>query len=110
MGLDKMPNIGATLARRLRGVGVHTEEDLRSIGPAEVYRRIAAECGPNRPPVCYNLYAPAAALAGVDWRLLDDETKAALCRDAGVEDRGPERPTSARARASASLHRRASRP
>lgn len=108
MSLEELPNIGPTLATRLRRVGVHTEEDLRRIGPAEVYRRIAAEYGLSRPPLCYNLYSLAAALDGVDWRMLDDRTKAALCREAGVEYPGA-RSSRARSRAGVSVHRRASR-
>ncbi|TVQ41631.1 MAG: competence protein TfoX [Spirochaetaceae bacterium] len=87
MQLESLPNIGAVLANRLRSVGITDAESLRRLGAVEAYTRIAAEYGPHRPPLCYNLYSLEAALRGHDWRLLDDAAKRQLRELAGVEHR-----------------------
>lgn len=87
MNLETLPNIGTTLAQRLRSVGIPDAEALRQVGAAEAYQRIAAEYGPNRPPLCYNLYSLEAALRGHDWRLLEEAAKQQLRLLAGVNNR-----------------------
>ncbi len=87
MDLETLPNIGKTLANRLRSVGVDDVDALRLVGAVEAYQRIAGEYGPNRPPLCYNLYSLEAAIRGHDWRLLDEAAKKKLRQLAGVDDR-----------------------
>ena len=78
-----LPNIGATLGRRLTSIGVETREDLVSMGSVRAYQ-LLCEREQRRLPVCYNLYSIEAALRGHDWRLLDFEDKARLKRAAGL--------------------------
>lgn len=87
MDLETLPNIGKTLANHLRSVGVDDVDALRLVGAVEAYQRIAGEYGPNRPPLCYNLYSLEAAIRGHDWRLLDEAAKTTLRQLAGVDHR-----------------------
>lgn len=87
MELESLPNIGTVLAKRLRSVEIPDAESLQRLGATRAFSRIAAEYGPKRPPLCYNLYSLEAALRGHDWRLLDEATKRSLRESAGVEHR-----------------------
>lgn len=87
MELEALPNIGATLANRLRSVGIMDVDALRRLGAPAAYKRIASEFGPSQPPLCYNLYSLEAALRGHDWRLLDDAEKRKLRELAGVNQK-----------------------
>lgn len=71
-------NIGSTIARRLRLVGISTLEDLRAITPAGAYRRLQAAHPGKTLPVCYYLYSLQGALDNKDWRELSPQTKARL--------------------------------
>ena len=72
-----LPNIGATLARRLASIGIETREDLANLGSVRVYQ-LLCETEQRRLPVCYNLYSIEAALRGHDWRLLNCDDKTSL--------------------------------
>jgi len=74
-----LKNIGPTIARRLNGIGVSSEEDLRRMGPAEAYRRMQAR-EKSRLPVCYYLYSLEGALRNRQWDELPEEIKSKLLR------------------------------
>jgi len=78
-----LPNIGATLGRRLASIGVETRQDLSNMGSVRAYQ-LLCEREQRRLPVCYNLYSMEAALRGHDWRLLDADDKTRLKREAGL--------------------------
>ena len=79
-----LPNIGATLSRRLASIGVESREDLANLGSVRVYQ-LLCEKEQRRLPVCYNLYSIEAALRGHDWRLLDSDDKTRLKQEAGLQ-------------------------
>jgi len=80
--LVALKNIGPTIARRLNGIGVRSEEDLRRMGPAEAYRRMQAR-EQSTLPACYYLYSLAGALENRHWDDLSEEKKSALLKSAG---------------------------
>ncbi len=81
--LRGLPNIGATIAARLEGVGVRTVGDLQRIGPAEVFQRVRANNPGRTISVCYYLYSLQGALEGKHWDDLAEETKRALLKEVG---------------------------
>jgi len=76
-------NIGPTIAKRLREVGVHTMADLKHVGPAATYLRIC-EAHPGKTiPVCYYLYSLEGALRGQHWDSIGDDVKRSLLDQVG---------------------------
>jgi DNA transformation protein len=74
-GLSNLPNIGAKLEKQLKDAGITTEEELRSVGSREAWRRILQ----RDPSACLmRLSALEGAIQGVRWHRLDSETKASL--------------------------------
>ncbi len=80
--LESLPNIGTTLAERLRSVGVSTVKQLEELGAVEAYKRIQNQI-PEKLPVCYNLYSLEGALQNIDWRKLSEKQKNKLLLEAG---------------------------
>lgn len=73
--LASLPNIGAKLESQLEMVGIHTPEELTTIGSKEVWLRILA----IDPSACYNrLCALEGAIRKVRWHMLPDDIKAEL--------------------------------
>jgi DNA transformation protein len=84
--LRGLKNIGPTIEKRLRDVGIETAEQLARIGPAEAWRRIS-EANPGATvPVCYYLYSLEGALRGVHWDDLPAAVKRRLRAEAKVEE------------------------
>ena len=83
--VGSLQNIGPTIARRLRSVGIRTRGDLERLGPAPVFRRVRDENPGKTIPVCYYLYSLEGALRDVHWDSLGERTKARLRREAGVD-------------------------
>ena len=65
--IEQLKNIGPTIARRLRDVGIRTSGDLRTVGPVTAYRRICAKYPSKTIPVCYYLYSLEGALRNQHW-------------------------------------------
>lgn len=82
--LRDLRNIGATIEKRLRSIGIHSPEDLARVGPAEAWRRIRDANPGATVPVCYYLYSFEGALRGVHWDDLPEQVKAKLRQEAGV--------------------------
>lgn len=76
--LTSLPNIGETLAEKLRGIGIHTYEELAGMGSIEAIMRMGQ---PDR-RACYNmLYALEGAIQGVRWHNLPKGERAQLKRE-----------------------------
>ncbi|WP_448205890.1 TfoX/Sxy family protein [Azospirillum sp. sgz302134] len=74
--IDRLPNLGPYITRRLAEVGVESVEDLRALGAVEAYVRLKFQFG--REISLNALWAMDAALAGIDWRCLPDGRKSEL--------------------------------
>lgn len=73
--LSDLPNIGAVVAQQLNDVGIHTAEELRSVGSRDAWLRIQA----IDPSACYNrLCGLEGAIRGIRWHNLPDPLKAEL--------------------------------
>ncbi|MCI0537047.1 MAG: TfoX/Sxy family protein [Verrucomicrobiales bacterium] len=95
--IAELKNIGPTIARRLREIGIHTKADLEAIGPVAAYRRICEKRPGKTIPACYYLYSLEGALRGVHWDAISATVKQSLrnqrrsvsrqCRWKAVHDR-----------------------
>lgn len=73
--LAKLINIGEVLARELRDVGIHNNEDMVNKGAVESFFMIVAE----KDHSCYNkLFALEGAVQGIRWHALSKEEKEVL--------------------------------
>lgn len=71
--LTESPNIGATLAEKLEGIGITSLEDVRKAGSKELLTRLAAK---DQNGVCLiMLYALEGAVQGIRWHGLSQERK-----------------------------------
>jgi DNA transformation protein and related proteins len=77
----RMRNLGPVMDRRLRDVGIASEDDLRRIGAVEAYTRLRLTS--PEPISLIALYAMQAAILGCDWRMLTADEKLGLRRSAG---------------------------
>jgi DNA transformation protein len=84
--LRDLKNIGPTIEKRLRSVGIETAEQLARVGPVEAWRRLARANPGATVPVCYYLYSLEGALRGVHWDALPASVKSRLRREANVEE------------------------
>lgn len=84
--LNDLPNIGKTIEKRLRQIGIHTPRDLARIGAVEAWRRIRSENPGKTVPVCYYLYSLEGALRGVHWDDLPPSVKKRLREQAQADD------------------------
>lgn len=62
VAIEQLKNLGPTIAKRLREIGIHTSAELRAVGPVAAYRRICAKNPGKTIPVCYYLYSLKGAL------------------------------------------------
>ena len=80
--LTDLPNVGATVAKRLASIGVKTPEDLARVGPVRAWQRMQAREPGATLPVCYYLYSLQGALLGCHWNELPPGEKERLAREA----------------------------
>jgi len=74
MSLSDLPNIGKTLEKELNGIGIHTYEELKSIGSVEAIKRLELHG-----PTCYNkLYAIEGAIREIRWHSISKDDREAL--------------------------------
>ena len=74
--LTELPNIGKTLAEKLKRVGIENENDLKSVGSENAIIKIASL---ENSGACINmLYALEGAIAGIRWHDLSKERKLQL--------------------------------
>ena len=73
--LTKTPNIGKTLAEKLELVGIHSADELKSVGAEQAFLQILTV----DKDACINmLYALEGAIQGIRWHGLDSGRKAEL--------------------------------
>lgn len=78
--VSELPNLGPKSVLWLAKVGINSVGELHEVGAVAAYRRLKHW---NPRLVGLNaLYAMYAALEGVHWRAVDDETKARLRSEA----------------------------
>lgn len=94
--VEQLRNIGPTIARRLREIGVRTRDDLRNVGPAVAYRRLCAANPGQTIPVCYYLYSLEGALRDQHWDALSPHVKKQLLRQVSPNMRLQRTPASGR--------------
>ena len=80
-----LENIGPTIARRLREVGIRTRADLARVGPARTFQLICERHPRETISVCYYLYSLEGALRGRKWDDIGERRKAQLRREAGID-------------------------
>lgn len=73
--VEQLRNIGPTIARRLKEIGIRTANDLRSVGAVAAYQRICVSQPGKTIPVCYYLYSLEGALRGQHWDDLESKIK-----------------------------------
>lgn len=73
--LTSLPNIGKTIAKKLKEVGIETADDLRSVGSENAFIRLkTVDEG-----ACVNeLMALEGAILGIRWHDMDAGCKAQL--------------------------------
>ena len=76
--IEKTPNIGKVLGKRLRHVGIDTREKLEKMGDADAFLRLSAEY-PEEACVHTRL-ALAGAVRGIRWHDLQQEVQAQVTR------------------------------
>lgn len=80
--IPQMRNLGPRCAEWLAGIGIHDENDLRSVGAAAAYRELVIR-GIVRPHRML-LYALSGALLDLDCTKLPREIKRELEEEAAV--------------------------
>ncbi len=86
--LSELRNLGPTIVRRLSEIGIHSENDLRRIGPAQAYLLIQKH-EERKLPVCYYLYSLAGALENKHWNDIPEKQKKNLRREIGLDAHKP---------------------
>lgn len=73
--LEELPNIGKTLAEKLKLVGIENSHDLKSVGSENAIIKIATV----EKSTCINmLYALEGAIQGIRWHQIDKFRKLEL--------------------------------
>jgi DNA transformation protein len=86
--VEALKNLGPKSRAWLAAIDITTIDELQALGAVEAYARLKFRFGRT---ISRNmLHAMAAALAGVDWRMLTAEHKAEL--DRAVERRLAQHP------------------
>lgn len=80
--LPELKNLGPSIVKRLDGVGIRSEGDLRRVGPARAYLAMQRR-ERTRLPVCYYLYSLAGALEDRHWDDLSVKERQALLEKVG---------------------------
>lgn len=83
--LTTLPDVGPKSAYWRRTIGIETVDDLRRVGAAEAYGRVAYRFGSS---VNRNLlYALAVGLQGRRYNAANEREKRELCDEAGIDCR-----------------------
>ena len=83
--VETLENVGPTIARRLREVGIETRSDLARVGPVQAFLDIRERHPWQTISVCYYLYSLEGALRGAHWDALAPTRKRELRRAAGLD-------------------------
>lgn len=82
--ISELQNIGKTVAGRLHQIGITTESDLRRVGAARAYKRLAEQQPGKHLAVCYYLYSLEGAIQNRHWDDFSDKEKKQLRLAAGL--------------------------
>ncbi len=74
--LEKLPNIGAILADRLRGAGVSDAAELRRLGAEAAFAKISEELPEDARS--HTLFALEGAIRGTRWTSIPQDERATL--------------------------------
>jgi DNA transformation protein and related proteins len=74
--LEKLPNIGAILADRLRGAGVSDAAELRRLGSEAAFAKISEELPQDARS--HTLFALEGAIRGTRWTSIPQDERATL--------------------------------
>ena len=80
-----LKNLGATIIKRLAGIGIQSRAALARVGAAKAYRLMAHQAAPHRLAVCYYLYSLESALQDRHWDNFSDEEKSKLRMATGLK-------------------------
>jgi len=94
--IEQLQNIGPTIARRLKQIGIRTRADLWSVGSVTAYRRICAKHPGKTIPVCYYLYSLEGALRDQHWDDIGPRVKQSLLNQVSSNKRLQRTPASGR--------------
>ena len=73
--LSSLRNIGKEIEKKLKGVGISTAEELKTIGSEEAFVRLKT----HYPNVCLvHLYSLEGAISDIDYNQLSDNVKQEL--------------------------------
>ncbi len=81
--VERLTNIGPTIAKRLRQIGIRTRSDLEQAGPVATYLHLCASYPEKRLPVCYYLYSLEGALRDKHWDAIPKSVKQKLLEQVG---------------------------
>jgi len=79
--LERAPNIGPTLARELRQVGVRDLDELRALGAVEAWERLRLA---GLRTCAHSLRALEGAIQGIDWMTMPEADRARLTTHAAA--------------------------
>ncbi len=82
--MHALKNIGKTVASKLHELGVTTEDELKSLGAATIYKMLSDQNPEKHLPVCYYLYSLEGAIQNRHWDDFSDAEKAELQSAAGL--------------------------
>ncbi len=74
--LEKLPNIGAILADRLRGAGVSDAAELRRLGSEAAFAKISGELPEDARS--HTLFALEGAIRGTRWTSIPQDERSRL--------------------------------
>lgn len=76
--LTTLRNIGATLEKKLKSVGIKTAEELKAAGSEEAYVRLKLRYPEARSMCLVHLYAIEGAISDTDFNQLPEDVKGRL--------------------------------
>jgi len=79
--IEELVNIGPTVGKRLRQIGIKTRRDLEMATPVATYLHLSASFQNKHLPVCYYLYSLEGALRGVHWNALPESVKKTMTNE-----------------------------
>lgn len=79
--LIELTNIGKTLEQRLNGIGVYTEQQLRTLGAIKAHQLIKIKQSDTTLPLCYYLYSFEGALRNLHWNKIGKKRKQRLKKE-----------------------------
>ena len=76
--LTSLRNIGETLEKKLKSVGIETAGDLRAVGSEEAYVRLKLRYPEAKSMCLVHLYAIEGAISDTDFNQLPEDVKRRL--------------------------------